>query len=105
MNNYYSIDELKFFYFSVVFDESGYRNETNTTSTDDILCYLYFFYPISLINLNDLNTPYKVTMGYYYYPINLKFHESNIISYELTEIHTDNYFIGNNDNVKLNYFT
>ena len=99
MNNFYSTDDLKFFYFSIEFDKVGYLRETNTNSTDDILCYLYFFFPISLINLNNMESPYNITMGYYSYPLYSKLPQSNLISYEITEIHTDSNFIGKNDKI------
>ena len=99
MNNFYSTDDLKYFYFSIEFDQVGYLRETNTNSTDDILCYLFFFYPISLINLNNMESPYNITMGYFYYPLYLKLPQSNLISYEITEIHTDSNFIGKNDKI------
>ena len=63
-NNFFSLYEVNLFYFSIEFDEKGYLNETNANSTNEILCYLYIFYPISSVNLNNVNSPYNITIGY-----------------------------------------
>ena len=99
MDNFFSLNDVNLFYFSIEFDEKGYLNETNANSTDEILCYLFIFYPISSVNLNNINSPYNITMGFYFYPIHSKMPQSNLISYDITEIHTDTNFIGNNNEI------
>ena len=98
LGNFYSIDSFSVFYFSIEFDEEGYLRETNLNLTEDILCYLYFFYPIASVNLTNTDSPINITMGYYYYPISSSYSQSNIMSYDITEIHTVRNFIGYDDN-------
>ena len=99
LNNYFSTDDLTFFFFSIEFDREGYLRETNDNLTDNILGYLYFYYQISSINLENYTSPFNITMGYYYYPFYANMPQTNIISYDITEIHTDSSYMGKNDNI------
>ena len=91
--NFYA-DFTRYFQLNVDFNQSLYAIKTN--STDDVIFYIYIYFPISAINLNNYQKPYNLSIGWNYFSINSNKNRSIYMPYEKIEIHTDNNFIGRN---------
>ena len=63
-------------------------------SKRDFVYYILIYFPISSINLNNYNNPYNISIGVYYYFLNLTQFKTILFSYSIDEINTESSYIG-----------
>ena len=88
LGNFYS-PPVNLFELSVVFDFDTYIKDNNSIATNDLLCFIIIYFPISSYNLNNFTNPYNISVGWNYYSINFNQSKTYLMSYVIDEIHTD----------------